>query len=362
MTAGPTRTIADMADAEGTSKPVRPFAGDTAGGGAGPARPATPWGDASSRVEQVVDAAERAADELRRQAERRARERINEADRAAELRVEAAEREASEIIAAGKARAARAEAKARESAARAREHAIAERDAVQREAAEVIDAARAEAEQLIRATRDEIDELIGSAQSEADEIVGAAEHEADALRRQARGELAREKAIAEQELKTIRDEAEGERERILAGLDDEIATARAELQAELKAARDDSVKQCRQIVAEARRVAADVLEDGGELSTNLQQLSSSMRTNAERILRDTQQAHRALMAKLDAVSTPAQEDDRRGRAFDEISARSLRGRTAATTSLSRDDELGVPDFVSISGATERDFDIPEFLG
>ncbi len=136
MTTGATRTIAGMANAEGTPEPVRPFAGDAGNGTSTPRGKGTPWGNASARVELVVDAAERAAEELRRQAERRARERISEADRAAELRVEAAEREASEIIAAGKARAARAEAKARESAARAREHAIAERDAVQREAAQ----------------------------------------------------------------------------------------------------------------------------------------------------------------------------------------------------------------------------------
>ncbi|MBJ7473035.1 MAG: hypothetical protein JHD16_17150, partial [Solirubrobacteraceae bacterium] len=80
-----------MADAEGTTpEPVRPFAGDSAGGNSKKTDKGTPWGNASARVELVVDAAERAAEELRRQAERRARERISEADRAAELRVEAA--------------------------------------------------------------------------------------------------------------------------------------------------------------------------------------------------------------------------------------------------------------------------------
>src|SRR3978361_265359 len=106
MTTARTRTIAQMAELEGPQEPVRPFAGDTTASGS--AGKPTPWGNASARVELVVDAAERAAEELRRQAERAAKERIREADRAAELRVEAAEREASEIIAAGKARAARA--------------------------------------------------------------------------------------------------------------------------------------------------------------------------------------------------------------------------------------------------------------
>lgn len=360
MTTGPTRTIADMADAE-APEPVRPFAGDK-GPGANPAgAKSTPWGNASARVELVVDAAERAAEELRRQAERRARERISEADRAAELRVEAAEREASEIIAAGKARAARAEAKARESAARAREHAIAERDAVQRDAAQVLDAARSEAEQLVRETRSEVDELLNSAQAEADEIVGGAEHEVDQLRRQARGEMAREKGMADQELKAIRTEAEGERDRILAGVEEETTALRAEVEREVKERRDEAIKRSREIVSNARLAASEVLDEGTELGNNLQQLGASMRSNAERILRDTQQAHRALIARLDAAAAPPAEDERRGRSESTIAARSLKGRTARTTSLSRDDELGVPDFISIGNATERDFDIPEFL-
>ena len=54
---------------------------------------------ATSRVGEIVEAAERAAEDLRQQAEARMRERIAEGDRAAANRVEAAEAEALEVLA-----------------------------------------------------------------------------------------------------------------------------------------------------------------------------------------------------------------------------------------------------------------------
>ena len=54
--------------------------------------------EAPTRIEGIIAAAERAAEELRVQAEERARERIAEADRAGEHRVRAAEDEARQIL------------------------------------------------------------------------------------------------------------------------------------------------------------------------------------------------------------------------------------------------------------------------
>ena len=52
---------------------------------------------AARHVEQIVQAAERAAEELRAEAEVRAAERIAEAERAADLRIRAADEEADEV-------------------------------------------------------------------------------------------------------------------------------------------------------------------------------------------------------------------------------------------------------------------------
>lgn len=54
---------------------------------------------ASAKVAAIVEAAERAAEDLRLKTEDRVRARIAEADRAADLRVEAAEAEAKDIVA-----------------------------------------------------------------------------------------------------------------------------------------------------------------------------------------------------------------------------------------------------------------------
>ncbi|MDP1849082.1 MAG: hypothetical protein Q8K79_14920 [Solirubrobacteraceae bacterium] len=87
-------------------------------------------GSAARHVEQIVQAAEQTAEELRAAAEARANERIAEAERAAELRVRAAEEEAAEVRAA-------AEAQAREAideAEIAAQDARAEAEAAAREA------------------------------------------------------------------------------------------------------------------------------------------------------------------------------------------------------------------------------------
>lgn len=55
---------------------------------------------ASARVAEIVEAAERAADQLRAQGEQRMLERIAEGDRAADNRVKAAEAEALEVLSA----------------------------------------------------------------------------------------------------------------------------------------------------------------------------------------------------------------------------------------------------------------------
>ena len=68
------------------------------------------------------------------------------------------------------------------------------------------------------------------------------------------------------------------------------------------------------MTGEARQVAREVLDDGAELSTDLRDLSTSLRTNAERLLRDIKLAHAAMTARLDqATPGPALESDPRPR-------------------------------------------------
>ena len=78
---------------------------DTIGAGKRPYHEPMELGETPQRVQGIVDAAERAARQLREQAEERATERIAEADRAGANRVQAAEAEAQEILAHARAQA-----------------------------------------------------------------------------------------------------------------------------------------------------------------------------------------------------------------------------------------------------------------
>jgi hypothetical protein len=105
-------------------------------------------------VEQIVQAAERTAEELRSAAEARANERIAEAERAAELRVRAADEEAAEVRRAAAAQAretlAEAEAAAQAALAEAQEAAREAEDKAGKRARELIYEARAATRDVLR--------------------------------------------------------------------------------------------------------------------------------------------------------------------------------------------------------------------
>ena len=115
---------------------------------------------ASARVAEIVDAAERAAEQLRAQGEQKMRERIAEGDRAATHRVTAAEAEALEVLSAAQDEVERLRESAREDA----RDIIAEARGVAREVLrdgtelsgnlrELSDSLRANAELLLRDVR-----------------------------------------------------------------------------------------------------------------------------------------------------------------------------------------------------------------
>jgi cell division septum initiation protein DivIVA len=133
----------------------------------GSSRPMSGISVASAKVAAIVEAAERAAEDLRLKTEERMRERIAEADRAANLRVEAAEAEAREIVEQARRDAETLISQARvdvqgvhDEAARARNDAEAESARVR---AEVEDYAK-DAKQ---AARDDARAIVGEAQAAA---------------------------------------------------------------------------------------------------------------------------------------------------------------------------------------------------
>ena len=85
---------------------------------------------------------------------------------------------------------------------------------------------------------------------------------------------------------------------MLAATQDEVARmleqARTEAEQLLEAARQEA----REIVGEASAVAREVLRDGTEMSGHLRELSDSLRTNSELLLRDVRLAHAEMTARL----------------------------------------------------------------
>jgi hypothetical protein len=138
------------------------------------ARPVSEISVASAKVAAIVEAAERAAEDLRLKTEERVRQRIAEADRAAELRVEAAEAEAADIIDAARRAAAAAEADAREGVRLIHERAAEAREEAERRKLTAIDEAKAEAAR-IRADADAYAaETKRTAKSDARDVIAEA--------------------------------------------------------------------------------------------------------------------------------------------------------------------------------------------
>src|SRR5919198_1422251 len=154
--------------------------------------------------------------------------------------------------------------------------------------AAIVDAAERAADELRAASEDEADKRLAAAERAADDLMRAAEAEArdiaDAARREA------------------------EELRMEAGAD--AARIRAEAEADTAEVRRSAEAEAREIVTGAHASARHVLRDGSALSEQLEQLSGSLRRNAERLLRDVQLAHETMTAELEASAPGAAEGGR----------------------------------------------------
>jgi len=119
---------------------------------------------ASAKVAAIVEAAERAAEQLRLETEERVRARIAEADRAADLRVEAAEDEAREIVESARREAATQRAEAERALAQRRVDAEAEIEKLRDDGAQQARALVAEARAAARRALEEGTGLSGDLQ------------------------------------------------------------------------------------------------------------------------------------------------------------------------------------------------------
>ncbi len=235
------------------------------------------------RVGGIIEAAETAAERLRVQTEESVRDRIAEGERAAENRVQAAEEESADIV-----------KWAHEEAARLRDSGASE-------------AAQAKAE----------------ATSEALTVVARAQDQAEIIR-----------AEAEQ----AKTQATSEALAIVARAQDNAEATLAEATAAATKAKTEAETRSRELLREARITAGDVRTEGLELVENLRQMGDSLRSNAERLLRDVQMIHSRMVAQIDRVDggAGATGQSRRDPARD----RSLRPET-----LTDGEVIEVPEFI-----------------
>jgi nicotinamidase-related amidase len=153
----------------------------------------------------------------------------------------------------------------------------------------VAEGARA-AENRIRAAEEEADELLDAARRQAEHLVATAQSEAEDARTRASERAGEELRTAEAQAARLRDDAQLEAD----GL-------RGDARASADSERAEAAREAQELVVTARTAADAARDHGRELTGNLLELSSSLRANAERLMRDIHRVHLALTAQLDAV-------------------------------------------------------------
>jgi cell division septum initiation protein DivIVA len=158
----------------------------------GASRPMSEISVASAKVAAIVEAAERAAEDLRLKTETRVRERIAEADRAANLRVEAAEAEARDIVEAARLDASELVEQARRDVQAVHDEAARTRSDAEAESARVRAEVEAYAKDAKQAARDDARAIVNEAQaaargvlSDGTELSGHLQELSDSLHRNA---------------------------------------------------------------------------------------------------------------------------------------------------------------------------------
>jgi cell division septum initiation protein DivIVA len=181
--------------------------------------------------------------------------------------------------------------------------------------AAIVAAAEASAAEMLEHAERRMEERIAEGSRAAQNRVDAAEAEAQEILREAREQAAGVVANASAEAAQARTAAESEALAIMARAEEEAARVRGDAEAQASARLESSQQQARDLVSEARAVAEEARVEGLDLTDNMRELSGSLRSNAERLVRDIQRAHARLTAALDqidggATALPSTRPDR----------------------------------------------------
>src|SRR5947209_7456811 len=195
---------------------------------------------------------------------------------------------------------------------------------------------RSEAEERMRARIAEgdraADNRVKAAEEEAEEIVRLAQAEATRLRDTARAVDEGAQTTATTEALTIVGRAQEEAEKSV-----------REANATATRVREEAEERARGLLSDARDTAGGVRAEGLEIVANLRQMGDSLRSNAERLLRDVQLLHSRMVAEIDRVDGGLSAGGRRGPARDQA-ASAAPARSVGELPEGSDD-LDVPEFI-----------------
>ena len=144
------------------------------------------------------------------------------------------------------------------------------------------------------------------------EILAAAEQAAEDVRLEAEHRMRQRIAEGDRAAANRVQAAEAEALEILAAAQEQADKLLTEARQQAQELTEDARRQAREVTNEAGAASREVLRDGTELSGHLRELSASLRTNAELLLRDIRLAHAEMTARLDqgapADTTPGADD------------------------------------------------------
>jgi cell division septum initiation protein DivIVA len=146
---------------------------------------------------------------------------------------------------------------------------------------------------------DRIAQLIATAEAEAERLRAEAERRADERIAEADRAAQYRVEAAEAEALEILDRANTESHAAAERGAEEAERIRKAADEYATLVRANAQEEARGLTREARFAAQAVLTEGGQLHDDLQELSKSMRRNAERLINDVRDAHARLAGEID---------------------------------------------------------------
>jgi vacuolar-type H+-ATPase subunit H len=219
-------------------------------------------------------------------------------------------------------------------------------NSVSDQVAAILRAAEESAEQIRQEAETRLRARIAEADRAAENRVKAAEDEAAEIIRGARGdaENIRKDAVA-------RAQSEADRVRMEADELKENATSEAlaivaRAQENADETLTDAHERAREMLSDARLIAGEVQADGQLLASQVRELGDSMRSNADRLLRDVQAVHSTFLAQVDKLD-PSRSALGPGPTRTNSRSSTPRGGTSATSTPTRapGEDLEVPEFI-----------------